>query len=127
VIVVDTSALIAIVLREGQAATCIDVLEYETNALLSAGTMAEAFIVAARRRIVDEMTSLIDNLDLEIMPVTSAAARRVGRAYEQWGKGLHRAGLNFGDCFAYALAKEHSCPLLFVGNDFTKTDVKSVL
>jgi ribonuclease VapC len=127
VIVVDTSALIAIVLREGQAATCIDALEYEANVLLSAGTMAEAFIVAARRHVIDEMANLINGLDLEIVTVTSASARRIGQAYEQWGKGLHRAGLNFGDCFAYALAKEHACPLLFVGDDFARTDIKSVL
>jgi ribonuclease VapC len=59
--------------------------------------------------------------------VTPASARHVARAYERWGKGFHPAGLNFGDCFAYALAKEHSCPLLFVGKDFSKTDIASVL
>ena len=51
-------------------------------------------------------------------------ARQAGAAYRQWGKGFHPAGLNFGDCFAYALAKEQNCPLLFIGNDFSRTDIK---
>jgi ribonuclease VapC len=56
--------------------------------------------------------------------MTAASARRIAEAYARWGKGVHPAGLNFGDCFACELAKEHSCPLLFVGDDFAKTDVK---
>ena len=126
-IVVDTSALIAIILREPQAASCIEVLRTETDSLASAGTVAEALIVAARRRVIAEMTKLLSGLSIEIVPVTAASARRVGDAYERWGKGLHPAGLNFGDCFAYALAKDRSCPLLFVGDEFAKTDVASAL
>ena len=53
--------------------------------------------------------------------------KNLAQAYAQWGKGVHAAGLNFGDCFAYAVAKEHSCPLLFLGDDFSKTDVERVL
>jgi ribonuclease VapC len=59
--------------------------------------------------------------------VTRAAAAAVGDAYRKWGKGFHPAGLNFGDCFAYVLAKHYSCSLLFVGNDFARTDVQSAL
>ena len=55
--------------------------------------------------------------------MTGYVARRVAQANARWGKGVHPAGLNFGDCFAYALARKHECPLLFVGNDFSKTDV----
>ena len=95
--------------------------------MASAGTLAEALIVASRRHVSDQMAGLIDELDLEIIPVTLASARRIGKAYEKWGKGMHPAGLNFGDCFAYVLAKERSCPLLFIGNDFSQTDVESVL
>jgi ribonuclease VapC len=127
VIVIDTSALIAIVLRESQAPQCIKALEAETEVLASAGTIAEALIVAGRRRVADEMVNLLDGLTISIVTVTQASARRVAQAYDQWGKGIHPAGLNFGDCFAYALAKEHSCPLLFVGKDFSKTDIASVL
>jgi ribonuclease VapC len=126
-IVVDTSALVAIVLGESKSAACIKVLSDDHKVLVSAGTIAEAFVVASRRGVVEEMTSLIDDLDFEIVAVTAASAHRIGHAYGQWGKGLHPAGLNFGDCFAYALAKERSCPLLFVGNDFSKTDIESVL
>ena len=73
------------------------------------------------------MTALIDGLDFEIESVTSASARSVSRAYETWGKGLHPAALNFGDCFAYALAQERACPLLYVGGDFKKTDIVAAL
>jgi ribonuclease VapC len=59
--------------------------------------------------------------------VTAAAVRGVAEAYVRWGKGRDRARLNFGDCFAYALAKERDCALLFVGEDFAKTDVTSAL
>ena len=73
------------------------------------------------------MANLIDGFGFEIMTVTSASAQRIAQAYERCGKGVHPANLNFGDCFAYAVAKEHSCRLLFVGDDFSKTDVESVL
>ena len=126
-IVIDTSALIAIVLRKSQAPQCIKALEAETEVLASAGTIAEALIVAGRRRVAEEMANLLDGLTISIATVTQASARRVAQAYDQWGKGFHPAGLNFGDCFAYALAKEHSCPLLFVGKDFSKTDIESAL
>jgi ribonuclease VapC len=60
---------------------------------------------------------------LDIVSVTPASARRIAVAYGQWGRGAHPAGLNFGDCFSYELAKEHPCPLLYVGDDFSKTDL----
>ena len=126
-IAVDTSALMAIVLGEAEADACIKVLEVETEVLVSAGTVAEALIVAAQRNVGEQMTSLIDGLGFEIVTVTPVSARRIAQAYERWGKGLNPPCLNFGDCFAYEVAKEHSCPLLFVGKDFSKTDVESVL
>jgi ribonuclease VapC len=126
-IAVDTSALMAIILGQAEADACIKVLEVETEVLVSAGTVAEALIVAARRNVGVEMTSLIDGLGFEIVTVTPASARRVAQAYERWGKGFNPAGLNFGDCFAYAVARDHGCRLLFVGTDFSKTDVDRVL
>jgi ribonuclease VapC len=125
--VVDTSALIAVVFDEMSADACSEALETETEVLISAGTLAESLIVARRRRETEEVERLIVDLGIEIVSVTPGSARRVYQAYAQWGRGMHPAGLNFGDCFAYALAKEHSCPLLFIGNDFSKTDVVSVL
>lgn len=126
-IAVDTSALMAIVLDEAQANACIAALEKEDNVLISAGTIAEALIVAARRNVSEEIESLIDGLGFNAVAVTPASARRIASAYGRWGKGSHAAGLNFGDCFAYEVAKEHDCPLLYVGDDFARTDIKRVL
>ena len=125
-IAVDTSALMAIVLNEPEAAACIAALEAEESVLISAGTLAEALIVAARRNIAEEVSSLIEGLGFEIVSVTPASARRISQAYQQWGKGMHPAGLNLGDCFAYEVAKTHGCRLLYVGGDFAKTDIASV-
>lgn len=126
-IVVDTSALMAIVLNEPAADECAASLEAEDHLLISAGTVAEALIVAGRRNVADDMLRLIDGLGFEIVSVTSASARRVAQACQRWGKGVHSASLNFGDCFAYDVAKEHSCPLLYVGDDFDRTDVQRIL
>ncbi len=126
-IAVDTSALMAILLDEPEADACIAVLEAETHVLLSAGTAAEALIVAGRRGLAQDMVRLIEGLGLELVTVTAAAARRIAAAHQLWGKGNHRAGLNFGDCFAYEVAQEHSCRLLYIGDDFRKTDIEGVL
>ena len=126
-IAVDTSALMAIVLDEPQAETCMAAIEAADGLLISAGTVAEALIVADRRNIRDEVDALISGLSFEIVPVTADSARRIADAYGHWGKGVHSAALNYGDCFAYAIAMEHGCPLLYVGNGFSFTDVLSVL
>lgn len=126
-IAVDTSALMAVVLDEPEADACIAVLESEKDLVISAGTVAEALIVAARRNVDAEMRRLITGLGFEIAGVTPASAWRIANAYETWGKGVHPAALNFGDCFAYEVAKEHGCRLLYVGKDFAQTDVESVL
>ena len=123
-IAVDTSALMAILLGEAEADRCADALEAAATIAISSGTMAEALIVALRRDLRDEMERLITGLGFEIVPVGAATARSVAAAYALWGKGVHPAGLNFGDCFAYALAKERGCPLLFVGDDFSRTDLE---
>lgn len=124
---VDTSALMAILLGEPEAEACIAALEGEDEILISAGTAAEALIVSARRNVGEELVRLIDGLSFDIVAVTSGTAHRIAKAYGQWGKGVHAAGLNFGDCFAYAVAKEHGCRLLYVGTDFSQTDVDGVL
>jgi len=126
-IAVDTSALMAIVLNDTEAGACIAALEAEDDLLISAGTVAEALIVAARRNVGEEVASLIDGLGFEVVTITPASARRIARAYERWGRGVSPADLNFGDCFAYEVAKEHAGRLLYVGDDFSKTDIESVL
>ena len=122
-IVVDTSALIAIVLEEPQAENCLTAITTESSLKISAATIAEALVVADGRKVGRAMRHLIDRFDFEIVTVTSSSAERVAESYRLWGKGNHPAGLNFGDCFAYALAKELACPLLFIGNDFARTDI----
>jgi ribonuclease VapC len=126
-IAVDTSALMAIGLNEPEADACIAALEADDRVIISAGTLAEVLIVAARRNIAEELSSLIEGLAFEVVSVTPASARRISQAYQQWGKGVHPAGLNFGDCFAYEVAKTQGCRLLYVGDDFAKTDIPSVL
>jgi ribonuclease VapC len=126
-IAVDTSALMAIVLNESQADACIAALEAEDDLLISAGTVAEALIVSTRRSVGQEVSNLIDGLGFEVVPITAASARRIAAAYERWGKGVSPAALNLGDCFAYEVAQEHACRLLYVGNDFSKTDIEGVL
>ena len=125
-IAVDTSALMAIVLDAPEAAACAAALEAENDLLISAGTVAEALVVAARRNVREEMERLIDGLGFEVAAVTQASARRVAQVYASWGRGVHSAALNFGDCFAYAVAKERGCRLLFVGDDFRRTDIEAV-
>ncbi|MBK5960838.1 VapC toxin family PIN domain ribonuclease [Rhodoplanes elegans] len=126
-IAVDTSALLAIALDEPEAEACQAALEAEDEILISAGTVAEALIVGARHGVIEEIERMLDELGIEVVTVTAAAARRIGEAHRTFGKGVHPAGLNFGDCFAYEVAKEHACRLLYIGNDFAKTDIQGVL
>jgi ribonuclease VapC len=123
VIVLDTSALMAVILREPDAEACITALDEAAEITISAANLAEALIVAQLRNIGPEMSQLIEESGCEVSPVTESSARRVALAYARWGKGVHPAGLNFGDCFAYALADERGWPLLYVGSDFSRTDI----
>ena len=113
----------AVLLGEPDHERCEAALKAEPEVLISAGTLAEVLIVAGRRGLAAQMAGLIQGMAFTVVPVSEAFARKVAAAYDRWGKGIHSAGLNFGDCFAYALAKEHDCPLLYVGEDFAKTDL----
>ncbi|MEC3948979.1 type II toxin-antitoxin system VapC family toxin [Sphingobium sp. HWE2-09] len=126
-IVIDTSAIMAILLNEAEADVCAKALETDDALIMSAGTLTEVLIVALRRHHGPQAKRLIETLDIEIVPVTLDSAKRAADAYARWGKGVHPASLNFGDCFAYELATTRNCPLLFVGNDFAQTDVMSAL
>lgn len=125
--VLDTSALMAILLDEAEADACMAAIEAEERLAISSVTVAEALIVAAGRGIGEEMAGLVRGLSPEVEPVDAAFARRVAAAYGRWGKGRHPAGLNFGDCFGYVLARDRACPLLFAGSDFARTDVVPAL
>ncbi|EUB97038.1 UPF0129 protein [Rhizobium sp. CF080] len=126
-IVVDTSALIAIVKNEIGAFDCQEVLTRESKVLLNAATLTEALIVARGQKCLPGLTNLIDRLPITIIELDAVRAERAAVAYALFGKGFHKASLNFGDCFAYATAKEFNCPLLYVGDDFAKTDVVSAI
>ena len=125
--VVDPSALVAIMRAEPEAKVCTALIEAEPELLISAGTLAEAMIIAGRRDWRRQMAALFEHVAFDIIPVTAASARRIGEIYAKWGKGVHPAGLNFGDCFAYELAESRNCKLLFVGNDFSRTDISPAL
>jgi len=112
---------------DAQADLCASVLEAPGNRLISSGRLAQALIVAARPNGLDEMAALKGGLGFKVANVTPAAARRIAAAYGSWGRGVHPARLNFGDCFAYEVAKENACPLLYVGDDFSRTDSVSAL
>lgn len=117
----------AVLLNEPLGDDCEAALNAESHLLISAGTLTEALIVAGGRNLRDEMQALIDAGGFEIVPVTSGSARQAANAHAKWGRGAKTAGLNFGDCFAYEVAKANDCPLLYVGRDFIKTDVRSAL
>ena len=126
-IVVDTSALMAIVLDEPEAEDCGRALDTDDELLVSAGTLAEALVVADRRGVGKVMRLLVEQLSLVTVPLGAPDAFHVADAYARWGKGVHPAGLNLGDCFAYALAQARNAPLAFVGGDFGRTDVRRAL
>jgi ribonuclease VapC len=126
-VIVDTSALIAILRDEPEAPACARAIEAASRRRISAANFVEAAIVidgsrdpVASRRFDD----LLREAQAEIEPVTEAQARIAREAYRDFGRGSgHAARLNFGDCFAYALARTTGEPLLFKGDDFTHTDV----
>ncbi|MGA1803692.1 type II toxin-antitoxin system VapC family toxin [Rhizobium sp. HT1-10] len=126
-IVIDTSALIAMLLLEPAAPACSAVFERETKILISAGTVVEALIVARRRDISEQMVELLASPVITIVDVDANLARLAGEAFYRWGKSIDPASLNFGDCFAYATAREFGCPLLYIGNDFARTDIPSAI
>ncbi len=115
------------VLGEPAGRACAARLLEEHEVALSAVTLVEALVVARSRKVGAEMDRLLEALAPEVVNVTAPFARKAAAAYLAWGKGHHAARLNLGDCFTYALARERNCPLLFVGDDFAKTDVKSAL
>lgn len=126
-IAVDSSAVLAMVLDEPGGPRCSLIVENADEVLISAGTLTEALIVAIGRRVEGELHQLLQRMKPTIVPVDEQTAYRVQRIYRIWGKGFHTAALNFGDCFAYDVARENNCPLLYVGDDFARTDIASAI
>lgn len=128
--IVDTSALIAIIFDESEASDLLAML-MTGECRMSAATFFEAGMVIDRKaedafpaKALEELLALAE---IEIVPFGDDQARLARDAYAQFGKGRHLARLNFGDCFTYALAKETGEPLLFKGNDFSQTDIISAV
>jgi len=123
--IVDTSAIIAVINGEADAEVFEAALVDSPAARLSAANWLEAAIVADARfgPEAHRFDALVAEAGIEIVPVTPAQAERARAAYRRFGKGNHPAGLTFGDCFAYALAEEMGEPLLFKGDDFARTDI----
>lgn len=129
--IVDPSALIAILFNEPEAAVYLKSLYPISQPRISAASFIEAAIVVDSRRrpaLSDRLDELVRELRLVIEPVTEEQARIARAAYRDYGRGSgHPARLNFGDCFAYALARVTGEPLLFKGDDFVHTDITPAL
>jgi ribonuclease VapC len=125
--VVDTSAIVAVIFHEPERPRLLDLLLGEIPLAISAVSLHEMSVVVASRkrdtRAVIEVDNLLGDFGVEIAPVDAEAARAARAAYFRFGKGYHPAGLNLADCFAYVLAKARNEPLLFKGTDFLQTDI----
>jgi ribonuclease VapC len=121
--VLDTSALLALLLDEPEAEGLRTAVEEDTTRLVSAATLLETALVIEVRK----GETLIQKADVVVVPVDAEHVSEARRAYRRFGKGRHAAGLNFGDVFAYALARTSGEPLLFKGDDFAKTDIGRVM
>jgi len=125
--VVDSSSIVAILLVELEASAFTLKLSTSYNSSMSAASYVETSLVMARD-LGDEgfrrVDKLLRDLSIEIVSVTQQDAQLARAAFLRYGKGRHKAGLNFGDCFSYALAKRLGEPLLFKGDDFSETDIQ---
>ncbi len=126
--IIDTSVALAVVLDESDCNRFLAILNREETIRMSVAGYLEASINLDRnygpqRRAA--LDTLIAEFDIRLEPVTVEQIHIASRAFVLFGKGRHRAALNFGDCFSYALAKAYSEPLLFKGNDFSQTDLET--
>ena len=126
--IVDSSTIIAILRNEPDAAAIAEALQQAPILRISAVTFVEAAVVADNDRnplLSRRFDNLIRDTQMLVEPISARQAEIARQAYRDFGKGHHKAGLNLGDCFAYALAKEMDEPLLFKGNDFSRTDLEA--
>lgn len=125
-IVIDTSAIVAILFQESEAAAAAEAIADASTRLMSAANWTEAAIVVEARKGAAgalEFDTFIESAGVEIAPIDENIARAARGAWRRYGKGRHPAALNYGDCFAYGLAKTRGMPLLAIGGDFAKTDI----
>lgn len=127
--IIDSSAMIAILRNEPEAQSCAEAIEKATIRRISAATFVETAIVLdnAKNAVISRrFDQFIKDASILVEAVSAAQAELARAAYKDFGKNSgHPAKLNFGDCFSYALAKAINEPLLYIGNDFTHTDVES--
>jgi ribonuclease VapC len=126
--IVDTSALLAVLFDEPEAEDFARAIARAEVSRMSAANLLEASIVAdcqTDARTGRQLDALVANFHLRIEPVTEEQVEIARQAYLDFGRGNHPAKLNFGDCFAYALAKSSEEPLLFKGDDFAQTDIEA--
>lgn len=126
--VIDTSALVAVLLDERDAPQLAAAIGHANAPLLSAASLVEASLVAVGRfgeRGLDLLDELVRRSAISVVAVDAEQALVARQAFVAFGEGRHPAGLNFGDCFSYALAKTTGRPLLFKGEDFARTDVRA--
>lgn len=124
--VLDTSAIVAILLREPEAARFNELIATAATRLISAATLVEvAFVIEARKRETGraDLDRFLADASIGVVALTEEHAAVAREAFRRYGKGRHAAALNLGDVFAYALAKATGEPLLFKGNDFAQTDI----
>lgn len=128
--VIDTSAIVAILFDEPDRDCLIGAVDAAAVRLVSTASLVEATLVVEGRkgpRAEGMVERFVDDGEVEFVPVTPEQSRLACRAFRSYGRGRHPAGLNLGDCFAYALAKATGEPLLYKGDDFARTDLASVL
>jgi ribonuclease VapC len=126
--ILDTSALVAVLFGEPEADSYTQLIHRADRCLISAGSFLELSIVIERQTGPDVMRQcdmFFRRAGIIVEPFTVEQAHIARQAFHDFGKGRHPAGLNFGDCFAYALTKISGEPLLFKGDDFKKTDIVS--
>jgi ribonuclease VapC len=129
-LIVDTSAVIAILFNEADAAVYAEAIAQAESCTISAANFVEvSLVVEAQTKGIGprQVDAFFRRAGIAIEAVTEDQAYTARQAYSDFGKGRHPAGLNFGDCFAYALAKSSGEPLLFKGRDFAKTDIEPAL
>ncbi len=125
--VLDTSAVLAILQDEPERRQCNEAIEVAETRSLSTASFVECSMILESRYGADgvrDLDLLIAKAQISLVPVDEDQAHLARRAFQKYGKGRHRAGLDFGGCFSYALARALDEPLLFKGNDFPQTDIE---
>lgn len=128
--VIDTSALVAVLQGEVERASFLEAISESEDPCLSTASFLEVSMIIESRlgpEGIRDLDLFLAKADITLVPFDGEQAEIARKAFKRFGKGRHPAGLNFGDCFSYALAKSKGEPLLFKGDDFSRTDIPSVI